>query len=64
MPGPDLAFFENANGDMDHIGLILDPDVVIHAWGHVRQDRLDQMGIKDPGMERYRYRLRLIRTLL
>ncbi len=43
VPG-DLAFFNN-DGRIDHVGLILDDQKIIHASGRVRIDRLTSEGI-------------------
>jgi hypothetical protein len=41
----DLAFFSNQDGRVVHVGIIIDPDTIIHASGKVRRDRLDEKGI-------------------
>lgn len=43
-PG-DLAFFENEEHKIVHVGIILDNEKIIHASGKVRIDSLDQTGI-------------------
>lgn len=43
-PG-DLAFFENEEHKIMHVGIILDDGKIIHASGKVRIDALDQTGI-------------------
>lgn len=44
MPG-DLAFFTNAEGKMNHVGMIVEPGKIIHASGYVRIDQVDTKGI-------------------
>jgi len=39
-PG-DLAFFDNSEGDIIHVGIIMKDNYIIHAHGKVRIDRLD-----------------------
>ena len=43
-PG-DLAFFDNDEGAIVHVGLIMEDNYIIHAHGEVRIDRLDHSGI-------------------
>jgi cell wall-associated NlpC family hydrolase len=40
----DLAFFVLANRVV-HVGILFDRDTIIHAYGKVRIDKLDQQGI-------------------
>ena len=60
-PG-DLAFFDNAEGRIIHVGLILKINHqfadIIHASGEVRIDQLDQEGIKREGV--YTHHLKAI----
>lgn len=41
----DLAFFQNEQGRVTHVGIILEGNRIIHAAGKVRIDRLDAEGI-------------------
>lgn len=41
----DLAFFQNANGKINHVGIMIDTTKIIHASGKVRIDTLDEKGI-------------------
>ncbi|BDS09713.1 C40 family peptidase [Aureispira anguillae] len=41
----DLAFFSNKNQKITHVGLILDPNTVLHASAWVRIDFLEKRGI-------------------
>jgi cell wall-associated NlpC family hydrolase len=41
----DLAFFDNAEGKITHVGILLNPFEIIHASGKVRIDKIDKMGI-------------------
>lgn len=43
--GGDLAFFENKNGAITHVGLLLNQNLIIHASGSVRIDGIDSHGI-------------------
>lgn len=41
----DVAFFENKNGKITHVGLLLTPNTIIHASAWVRIDALTVEGI-------------------
>jgi hypothetical protein len=41
----DLAFFNNRDGKVVHVGIILNDQKIIHASGKVRVDILDEEGI-------------------
>ncbi len=41
----DLAFFDNNEGVIDHVGIIMQNNYIIHAHGKVRRDHLDHTGI-------------------
>jgi cell wall-associated NlpC family hydrolase len=56
----DLAFFDNDEGQITHVGLILSNNRIIHASGKVRIDRLDHQGIFNTEKRDYSHRLRLI----
>lgn len=60
----DLAFFENKEGDIDHVGIVLADEQVMHVYGQVRIDKLDQEGIYDLSRKKYIYKLRTIRRII
>lgn len=60
-PG-DLLFFESTEGNIVHVGIILDEDHIIHASGKVRIDKVDQQGIFNAEFQRYTHKLRLIKS--
>ncbi|WP_026464797.1 C40 family peptidase [Adhaeribacter aquaticus] len=62
-PG-DLAFFDNAEGRIIHVGLLLENSQIIHAHGEVRIDPLDHQGIFNTTRRRYSHNLRIIKRLL
>ena len=41
----DLAFFDDDEGKIIHVGIILEENYIIHASGKARIDRIDQQGI-------------------
>ncbi len=61
-PG-DLAFFDDDEGNLIHVGLLLPNNYIIHAHGRVRIDRLDHTGIFNPDLNQYTHSLRVIKTL-
>lgn len=61
-PG-DLAFFDNAEGRIVHVGIMLEENQIIHAHGEVRIDTLDHQGIFNVGRKRYSHQLRIIKRL-
>lgn len=62
-PG-DLAFFDNAEGKITHVGIILKENYIIHASGKVRLDRLDQMGIFNKELGNHTHKLRVIKRVM
>lgn len=59
----DLAFFDNDEGKIIHVGLIIAPSTIIHASGKVRIDKLDHQGIYNVDTKRYTHKLRLLKRL-
>jgi cell wall-associated NlpC family hydrolase len=59
-PG-DLAFFDNEEGRITHVGIVLDENRIIHASGCVRIDTLDHEGIYNAGLKKYTHRLRIVK---
>ncbi len=62
-PG-DLAFFDNNEGQIIHVGILLAPDLIIHASGQVRKDSFDHNGIFNPALGCYSHKLRLIKRFI
>ncbi len=60
----DLAFFDNAEGDIIHVGIILEDYKVIHASGKVRIDTLDHSGIYNEEMGKHTHKLRVLKAIL
>jgi len=59
----DLAFFQEEDGRVSHVGLITGPGKIIHCSGSVRADLLDQQGIFDATTGKYTHKLRLIKRV-
>lgn len=62
-PG-DLAFFDNEEGKIIHVGIILENNYIIHASGKVRIDRLDHLGIYNAEQNKHTHRLRVIKKII
>lgn len=60
----DLAFFENKKGYITHVGIIMADQMIIHASGQVRIDKIDHFGIYNFDIKKYTHKLRLIKRIL
>lgn len=57
----DLAFFDNADGRITHVGIMLDATTIMHASGKVRIDDIDNMGIINRDTGERTHQLRIIK---
>jgi hypothetical protein len=62
-PG-DLAFFDNEEGNIIHVGIIMENNYIIHASGKVRIDRLDHLGIYNGDINKHTHKLRVIKKII
>jgi gamma-D-glutamyl-L-lysine dipeptidyl-peptidase len=62
-PG-DLAFFDDEEGTIIHVGLLINKTRIIHASGKVRIDAIDHEGIFNPEEQRYTHKLRIIKRII
>jgi len=62
-PG-DLAFFDNSEGVITHVGIIMKDNYIIHAHGCVRIDRLDHTGIFNTERNVHTHKLRVIKRIV
>ena len=62
-PG-DLAFFDNSEGEIVHVGIIMKDNYIIHAHGKVRIDRLDHSGIYNAEKGEHTHKLRVIKKII
>lgn len=62
-PG-DLAFFDNEEGNIIHVGIIIDSNRILHASGKVRIDYIDHAGINSSDTRRYTHQLRVIKNII
>ena len=60
----DLAFFDDEEGKITHVGLVIDHSKIIHCSGKVRIDALDHEGIYDRELQKYTHKLRLIKRIV
>lgn len=62
-PG-DLAFFDNDEGKIIHVGIVLEDNKIIHASGKVRIDDIDHNGIFHSEEKFYSHQLRIIKRVI
>lgn len=62
-PG-DLAFFDNEEGRIVHVGIVLENQQIIHASGNVRIDKFDHYGIFHSDKKTYSHMLRVIKKVI
>ncbi|MGY8954057.1 MAG: C40 family peptidase [Flavobacteriales bacterium] len=60
----DLAFFDNEEGSIIHVGILLGENEIIHSSGKVRIDKIDHQGIFNVDTKKYSHKLRLIKKIL
>lgn len=60
----DLAFFDNEEGEITHVGILLGNKTIVHASGKVRKDHFDQQGIYNLETGRYTHKLRIIKRII
>ncbi len=60
----DLAFFDNEEGRIVHVGIVLDNNKIIHASGKVRIDGFDHHGIFNNDKKDYSHQLRLLKRIV
>ena len=62
-PG-DLAFFDDEDGRIVHVGIIWKRNKIIHASGKVRIDNVDQFGIFNIDTKRYTHKMRVMKKIV
>ena len=62
-PG-DLAFFDNPEGIITHVGIIMPEQHIIHAHGKVRIAKLDHSGIFNLETNKHSHKLRVIKQMI
>ena len=59
----DMAFFNDGNGRLTHVGIVVGDGRIIHASGRVRIDQLDKKGIFCREYNRYTHFLHSVREI-
>jgi hypothetical protein len=59
----DLCFFDNEEGRIIHVGVLLDNKRIVHASGKVRIDKIDHQGIYNEDLKKYTHHLRIIKRI-
>ncbi len=59
----DLAFFDNSEEKITHVGIIINNKKIIHASGEVRIDNIDHHGIYNEDLKKYTHKLRIIKRI-
>lgn len=62
-PG-DLAFFDDNEGVINHVGLMMKDNYIIHVDGKVRIDRIDHSGIFSSELKKHTHKLRVIKKII
>jgi gamma-D-glutamyl-L-lysine dipeptidyl-peptidase len=57
----DLAFFDNAEGRITHVGIMLNGESIIHSSGRVRIDPIDNVGIISSDTGERTHQLRIVK---
>lgn len=59
----DLAFFDNEEGKIIHVGILLNNETILHASGKVKIDKIDNHGIINSETKKYSHKLRIIKRV-
>ena len=59
----DLAFFDNEEGEIVHVGMVLDKGSILHSAKDVRIDKFDLYGIYSIDKEAYTHKLRIVKRV-
>ncbi|MBE0637633.1 MAG: C40 family peptidase [Bacteroidales bacterium] len=60
----DLAFFDDEEGKITHVGMLLHDNKIIHSSGYVRVDNIDHHGIYNQSLKKYTHKLRLVKRVI
>lgn len=60
----DLAFFDNEEGRIIHVGILLNESEIIHASGRVKIDNIDNTGIFSKELNKYTHKLRIVKRII
>jgi cell wall-associated NlpC family hydrolase len=62
-PG-DVSFFDNEEGRITHVGIMISPTEIIHSSSKVRIDPIDDQGIFNKELNKYSHKLRIIKRFV
>ena len=62
--GGDLAFFINEQGEVDHLGIIISDEEILHVVEKVRIDSIDNEGIYNHDLQQTTHKLRIVKRVL
>ncbi|MBE8714908.1 C40 family peptidase [Sphingobacterium hungaricum] len=57
----DLAFFDNEEGRITHVGIMIDSETIFHASAKVRIDKFDSEGIYNQDYKHYSHKFRIMK---
>lgn len=60
----DLAFFDNEEGKIIHVGILMNSEQIIHSSGKVRIDYIDHSGIFNKELNKHTHKLRLLKKVI
>jgi cell wall-associated NlpC family hydrolase len=60
----DLAFFDDEEGNITHVGIILPNNRIIHSSGFVKIEKLDHQGIYSTSTKSYTHKLRVVKRIV
>ncbi|WP_316798069.1 C40 family peptidase [Pedobacter frigidisoli] len=60
----DVAFFDNEDGKITHVGIMLSPNEIIHSSAKVKIDPIDDQGIFNKELGKYTHKLRIIKRFV
>lgn len=60
----DLAFFENPEGKISHVGILINHNQIIHSSGRVKIEHIDSQGIISESTGKHSHKLRVIKRIL
>ncbi len=59
----DVAFFQDNEGNVCHVGIVIGQKEIVHVNGYVRIDKFDHNGIYNKDLKKYTHKLRIIKRI-
>ncbi|QNL49095.1 C40 family peptidase [Olivibacter sp. SDN3] len=60
----DIAFFDDDEGRIVHVGILLNESEIIHASGRVKIEKIDNTGIFSEEHHQYTHKLRIVKRII